>query len=113
MYFDKDYEKLKKKEFITIRGNFPYYDNSDATVVQSPSRMVKFLRCSIVKREKITKKDITDELAYADSECSRDELIAKLEKWYGEAFDDFVILTLRKWDEDDETKVLDKGEVLV
>ena len=44
----------------------------------------------------MAKKDITEELAQSDADCSREELIAMLEGWYGKEFDNFVLLTFEK-----------------
>lgn len=42
------------------------------------------------------KAHISEQLAQNDADCSKEELIAMLEKWYGKKFDDFVLLTLEK-----------------
>ena len=95
MRFSKDYSKLEKDVFTTIRKSRrskPYiFGNS--WFIESPTWQ---FRAQLIGVQKITKGMITEELAYSDADCSRGELIAMLEKWYGKEFDDFVLLTLKK-----------------
>ena len=44
----------------------------------------------------MSKANITERHALSDADCSRAELIAMLERWYGKEFDDFVLLTMQK-----------------
>ena len=46
--------------------------------------------------ETMAKNEITDSLARYDADCSKAELIAMLEKWYGKDYDDFLLLTLKR-----------------
>jgi hypothetical protein len=50
------------------------------------------------------KEDITVQTAMEDAECSREELIDKLEKWHGKKYDDFVLLVIGKSIEKEKEK---------
>ena len=93
MRFSKDYSKLDKPIFTTIRKVSAYYRICGIHKIKTPTKEFKAM---IVAGEIIAKKDITEELAQSDADCSKAELIAMLEKWYGKGFDDFVLLTLEK-----------------
>jgi hypothetical protein len=93
MKFSKDYSKLDKLIFTTIRKGSNYYRIHSICKIKTPTREFKAM---IVAKETIEKEDITEELAQSDADCSKVELIAMLEKWYGKEFDDFVLLTLQQ-----------------
>ena len=97
MKFSKDYSKLNQTFFTTIRKNTRHYRSigirSRAISIQSPTKEFK---AYIIEIETLKKSQITEELALSDAECSRAELIAMLEKWYGKEFDDFILITLKR-----------------
>ena len=94
MKFSKEYSKLTKKRFTTIRKNTRRYKPESIYDIITPKQ--KF-RAKVISREYITKKDITDFIALYDADCFyKRELIELLEKWYGEYFDDFVLITLER-----------------
>lgn len=94
MKFSKDYAKLRHNEFTTIRKNTGYYKCGSIRWIKTPS---KCFSAEIINIIHIQKKDITEEIAYKDADCSKAELIVMLEKWYGKEFDDFVLITLRSF----------------
>ena len=91
--FSKDYSKLSRGTFATIRKVSNHYAIRSIHTIKTPTRKFK---AQIIAGEAILKKNITDGLARLDADCSRSELIAMLEKWYGKSFDDFVLLTLER-----------------
>jgi len=93
MKFSKDYSKLDKLTFTTIRKASNYYRICGSYKIKTPTRE---FRAMIVAGETIAKKDITEELSHSDADCTREELITMLESWYGKGFDNFVLLTLQK-----------------
>jgi len=92
MKFSKDYSKLDKPIFTTIR-KYPGYMVGQVLTINTPTK--KFM-AKVTHATWMNKALITEELAHSDADCSREELIAMLEKWYGKVFDDFVLLTLEK-----------------
>ena len=93
MKFSKEYSKLSADIFTTIRKRTKRYRLYDRVNIISPNQ--DFL-VEVRGRLFLQKKDITEELARSDADCSRQELITQLEKWYGKKFDDFVLLQLRR-----------------
>lgn len=93
MRFSKEYAKLARTTFTTIRANTGYYKIGQRVVVETPLR--EFV-ADVVDVKLARKEDITEEFAYIDADCSRMELIMQLEKWYGTTYNDFVIIKLRK-----------------
>ena len=95
MRFSKDYSKLERDVFTTIRKcrKSQGYIFGNVWIIKTPTRQFK---AELIGVQKISKDMITEELARHDADCSRDELIAMLEGWYGKSFDDFVLLTLER-----------------
>lgn len=93
MRFSKEYSKFKKKEFTTIRKNTGFYKLGNIYQVITPLQRFK---ARMISHRRLRKFDITEEFAQSDADCSRAELIAMLEKWYGKKFDDFVLLYLER-----------------
>ena len=97
MKFSKDYSKLDKPIFTTIRKNTRYNrvlgNTGSSVLIMTPTRQ---FWAYIIAKNKIKKSQITEKLAHSDADCSKAELIAMLEKWYGKEFDDFVLLTLQQ-----------------
>ena len=93
MKFSKDYSKLDKPIFTTIRKNTGYYRIKNVYGIHTPTK--EFLGRVIIT-EPLNKNSITEKIAQEDADCSKAELIAMLEKWYGKQFDDFILLTLAK-----------------
>lgn len=98
MRFSKDYSKLDKPIFTTIRKNTNYnrrilFRTGKGCEIRTPTRQ---FRAYLIELKKLKKKQITEKLAHSDADCSRTELIAMLEKWYGKKFDDFLLLTFMK-----------------
>lgn len=93
MIFSKDYSKLDQNIFTTIRKNSIIYRIGNIYKIKTPTKEFKAM---VIGRWLMEKAHISEQLAYNDADCSRDELIAMLEKWYGKEFDDFVLLTLEK-----------------
>lgn len=93
MKFTKDYSKLDRRIFTTIRKNSSYYMCGMILTIKTPTKEFK---ARITMSETISKNEITTSLARFDADCSKAKLIAMLEKWYGKDFDDFILLTLQK-----------------
>ena len=95
MRFSKDYSKFERVFFTTIRKRRKSqgYILGNPWIIKTPTRQ---FRARLISIQKISKDMITEKLARHDADCSRDELIAMLEKWHGKAFDDFVLLTLER-----------------
>jgi len=91
--FSREYQKLKNKRFTTIRKNSGYYRLGGTYKIVSPTETFKV---AVIGLRPITKKEITDEFALPDADCTAVELIKMLEKWYGKTYDDFVILRLER-----------------
>ena len=93
MKFSKDWIKLDNLTFTTIRKNTKFYTFGKKYLIKTPSKefFVKLIGVRLLKKE-----NITDQIAWIDASCRKEELIAMLEKWYGKKFDDFVLLTLKK-----------------
>ena len=93
MKFSKEYSKLNKKRFTTIRKNTRRYKPESIYSIITPKQKFK---ARVISRLYIKKEDITDFIALYDADCSRWELIELLEKWYGRDFNDFVLITLER-----------------
>jgi len=93
MKFSKDYSKFKNPVFTTIRKNTQYYTYNSTHVIRTP---IESFDVKIIELKPIKKIDITEKLAWNDADCCRSDLVAMLENWYGKAFDDYVLLTLKK-----------------
>ena len=93
MRFSKDYSKLDKPIFTTIRKNSGYYRCGMILTIKTPTKEFK---ARITMSETMAKNEITGSLARYDADCSKAELIAMLEKWYGKEFDDFLLLTFKR-----------------
>lgn len=92
MRFSKSYSKLKRDEFTTIRKDTGYYYPGKKVKVT----LIESFSAKVVNVKPISKSNITENLAQSDADCSRQELIAMLEKWYGKKCDNYVLITLRK-----------------
>lgn len=106
MKFTKDYSKFEKRIFTSIRKNTRHYRvlgnlSGKSIKIQTPTQE---FRAYIIEKRKIKKSQITEKLARSDADCSKAELVAMLEKWYGKEFDDFLLLTFMK------EKIKEKGE---
>lgn len=88
--FSKEYTKLKKPIFTTIRKNTGHYREGYVYEVKTLSEKYK-ARC--IGDTPIKKIDITEGLARFDADCSKNKLITMLENWYGKDFNNFVLLT--------------------
>ena len=93
MKFSKDYSKLDQNIFTTIRKRSTTYRVGNTYKIKTPTKEFKAM---VIGRWGMMKAAISEPLAQSDADCSRVELIAMLEKWYGKKFDDFIILTLEK-----------------
>ena len=91
MKFSKNYEKLNWVIFTTIRKNTGKY-KLGKTYTMNVSGSGKF-KARIIGLLPIKKRDITDDLASVDAECSKEELLKMLEDWYGKDFDDYMLIT--------------------
>lgn len=96
MKFSKEYSKLSKKRFTTIRKNTKRYKPGSIYFIVTPKQKFK---AKVISRVYIKKEDITDFMALYDADCSHKwELIDLFDKWYGREFNDFVIITLERID---------------
>lgn len=93
MKFSKEWIKLDNDIFTTIRKNTGFYTFGKKYKIITPSRefFAELIGIQLLKKE-----NITDQIAWVDASCSKEELIVMLEKWHGKEFDDFVLMTLRK-----------------
>jgi len=92
MKFSKNYEKLGWVTFTTIRKNTGKYKLGNTYTVDVLGSG-KF-KARVIGLLPIRKEEITSDLAQADAECTREELVRMLEGWYGPVFDDYVLITL-------------------
>jgi hypothetical protein len=93
MKFSTHYSKLDFPIFTTIRQNKGYYYPSQTITITTPNSTFS---AEIASIRHIKKSDITWTMAQRDADCGREELIVKLENWYGKIFDDFILITLMK-----------------
>ena len=99
MKFSKDYSKLDQRIFTTIRKNTRHNrsillgEGTKGLLMKTPTQE---FRAYLIKLERLRKKNITERLARSDADCTKAELVAMLEKWYGKDFDDFLLLTFMK-----------------
>jgi len=93
MIFSKNYSKFGLNIFTTIRKSTGFYKLGNIYKVKTPSKEFKV---RLIECRKIDKDYITEQFAQNDADCSRAELIAMLEKWYGKKHDDFVLLVLQR-----------------
>ena len=93
MIFSKEYSKLLNDKFTTIRKRSTIYWPGSIVKITTPNQKFK---ATVISRTMIKKSYITEELAMSDADCSCNELIAMLNNWYGEEFDDFILLKLQK-----------------
>ena len=94
MIFTHEYSILKKKIFTTIRKNTFFYKVGHSYQVHTPEQTFK---AKVIKSEAISKLEINDSLAQSDADMSAVDLILLLDRWYGKMFNDFVLLTLKKF----------------
>jgi hypothetical protein len=95
MKFSHEYSKLKKTEFTTIRQNKRFYKEKQTVFCDTPKQQFSAF---ITKIERIKKKDITEELAQSDADCSRADLIQMLVDWYGPVYDNFIVIHFSVWE---------------
>jgi len=97
MKFSKDYSKFERQIFTSIRKNTRHSrllgNTGNSIKIQTPTRE---FRAYIIAKNEIKKYQITGRLAHSDTDCTKAELIAMLEKWYGKDFDDFLLLTFKR-----------------
>ena len=93
MKFTHHYSKLDYPVFTTIRQNKGWYKVGQHIAIQEPHGE---FQAQIVSIRQITKKDITHVMAQRDADCDTERLIDKLEEWYGELYNDFILITLMK-----------------
>lgn len=91
MRFSKHHSKLDNAIFTSIRKNTGFYTKDKVISITTPKTKFK---AKVMHTTPITKADIDESLARADADCSREELIEMLEKWYGKKFDDFALIFL-------------------
>lgn len=91
--FSKQYSKLSFPIFTTIRKNTQTYQIGKVYEASAPNGSFMF---EVLARRPLKKADITENMAYADADCLRGELLGHLVDWYGESYDDFVLLTVCK-----------------
>lgn len=91
MKFTTEYSKLNWRVFTTIRKADCMYKVGRTYKIQTPFQE---FRAQVIGLVWIKKKDITEELAQVDADCSKRKLVEKLEKWYGRKYDDFALITL-------------------
>ncbi|MBA7517306.1 hypothetical protein ES705_09359 [subsurface metagenome] len=96
MKFTHEYRILKKKVFTSIRKNTGFYKIGRIYQINTPEQNFK---AKVIEAEAISKFEIDDSLAQSDADMSAVELIVLLDKWHGKRFDDFVLLTLERLDE--------------
>ena len=96
MKFSKMYTKFKQDKFTTIRKHSNHYVVGRVIKVVTPEGMFK---ARVTKRDGLTKQGITDELAMSDADCSREELIEILNRWYGKKHNDYVLIHLERVNE--------------
>ena len=101
MIFSENYSKLELPEFTTIRKNTGFYKVGctywlTVSYFLGMTKMARDFQATVVNAVPIKKADMTDDIARRDADCVCEELIAKLEGWYGKKYDDYVLLTLRK-----------------
>ena len=91
MKFSENYEKLGWIIFTTIRKNTGRYVIGN-TYTMDVSGSGKF-KARVIGLLPIKKEEITEDLAELDAETTKRGLISMLEGWYGEDFDDYVLIT--------------------
>ncbi len=99
MKFSKLYEKLEQTIFTTIRKNTGRYKLGLIYTIQTP--LDKF-KAKVIGLYPIRKADITEDLAEVDADTNKLGMIHLLERWYGKAFDDYILITFwvdDKWQE--------------
>lgn len=90
--FIKQWSKLENNEFTTIRKFSNYYRPGQVATVETP---VKIFKAVVFFVRPIKKSDITENIARLDADCSREELLVLLERFYGN-HEEFVLLGLRR-----------------
>ena len=93
MKFTKDYKKLANDEFSTIRKNTGFYKKGKIYTVITPTQ--KF-SAQCISTTPMMKEYITEPMARLDADCSKKDLIAMLDRWYGEEFNDYVFIVMSK-----------------
>ena len=91
MKFSKNYSKLSKAYFTTIRKNTGMYKKGKIYKINTPN---EYFYVKVICKTPIKKEDITEDLSIRDADCSKSELIGMLEKWYGKKFNDFVLIEM-------------------
>ena len=89
--FSTNWEKLGWTIFTTIRKNTHSKLVGQIHTIRTPDGDFK---AKIIGLYPIKKIEITDDLAFADADMTKDGLIRLLEGWYGKEFDDYVLITL-------------------
>ena len=93
MKFSKDYPKLSWNVFTTIRQNKGYYEEGQRIPITTPRGE---FWAEIVSIRYLKKEEITDTIADYDAKTSKLALINMLERWYGQTYNDFILITLMR-----------------
>lgn len=93
MKFFKQWSKLNYPVFTTIRQNKGYYQPGKVIKIQSPKEE---FYAEIISIRYITKDDITPIIAFRDADCTKNELIDLLNKFYKEKSNNLILITLMK-----------------
>jgi hypothetical protein len=93
MKFTYHYTKLDYPIFTTIRQNKGWYKVGQQILINTPKAEFK---AEIAAIRLIKKNNITFTMAQRDADCSANELIEKLEAWYGKTYNDFILITFMK-----------------
>lgn len=91
----KHYSKFSSRlgSFTEIRRNLNDYGVGSLIKITTPRTTFE---ATVTKRQMIRRPEITEELALADADCSRDELLTNLDEWYGTEVNRFLLLTLER-----------------
>lgn len=93
MIFTKEYSKLSEPTFCTIRKNTGHYRFGGTYKIRTPEQV---FYARVYASRAMRKEDITEYIAKKDSDCSKKELILRLEKWYGKKYNNFIFLYLAR-----------------
>ena len=89
MKFSKDYTKLDHPIFTTIRQNRGYYKNGQRIKITTPTKQ---FFAEIVSIRNLKLYDITENIARADADCTKESLIKLMKFYYKDYANDLIII---------------------
>jgi hypothetical protein len=93
MKFSKEYSKLQYPIFTTIRQNYGYYKVGQTIGIDTPKQS---FCAEIVSIRNIQLCHISETIALRDADCTTEELVLLMKKFYQSNANDLILITLMR-----------------